>query len=160
MQGKGQNVDGHQQRPQVPALAGLAEAAAILGVSKQRGRELAEHDGTFPLPVAELSGGALDLKSMIAEFGKRRNREPGRPRKHQAQVADELAHIPKDRGDLGQQILRMIYNNIRRHDLSVDALTPRGQTLFRAIKLAKEEDEGFEPPYDQPIFRPEPPDIR
>lgn len=149
-----------RQPPQVPDLAGLAEAAAILGVSKQRVRELAERDDTFPLPVAELSGGAIYLKSMIEEFAKRRNRQPGRPGSQQARVADELAHIPKDRGDLGQQILRMIYNSTRRHDLSVDPLTPRGQTLFRAIKLAREDNMAFEPRYDQSFFQLEPSDRR
>lgn len=158
--GKEVAVGEHPERPPVPDLAGLAEVAAILGVSKQRVRELAERDATFPLPVAELSGGAIYLKSMIEEFNKRWNRQPGRPGKHHRQVSEELAHIPKDKGDLGQQVLRMIYNNTRRHDLSVDPLTPRGQTLFRVIKLAQEGDADFEPRYDRSFFAPEPPDKR
>jgi hypothetical protein len=110
----------------------------ILGVSKQRVRELAERDETFPSPIAELSGGAIYLKAMIEEFKRLRNPRPGRPGRHQAQflVLDELARIARVKGNLGQQVLRMIYHNLRRHDLSVDPLTPRGQTLFRAIEMA------------------------
>ena len=150
----------HRQRSPIPELAGLAEIAATLGVSKQRVRELAERDETFPSPVAELSGGAVYLKTMIEEFSKHWDRRPGRPSKSQAQVQAELAHIPRDRQDPGQQTLRMVYNAIRRHDLSIDSLTPRGQTLFHAIKLAKKQEASFAPRYDQSFFQPEPPDQR
>ena len=150
----------HTQRSQVPELAGLAEVAAILGVSKQRVRELAEGDDTFPLPVAELSGGAIYLKSMVEEFSRHWGRRPGRPGKSQAQVPAELAHIPRDRGDLGQQTLRMVYNAARRHDLSIDPLTPRGQTMFHAIKMVQRQDAHFEPRYDESFFEPELPDKR
>lgn len=150
----------HAQRPQVPELAGLAEVAAILGVSKQRVRELAQRDDTFPPPVAQLSGGAIYLKSMVEEFSSHWDRGPGRPGKSQAQIPAELAHIPKDMEDPGQQVLRMIYNATRRHDVSIDPLTPRGQTLFYAIKLTQKQNPGFEPRYDQSFFQPEPPDKR
>lgn len=150
----------HAQRPVMPELAGLAEVAAILGVSRQRVRELAERDETFPSPVAELSGGAIYLKPMIEEFSKHWDRRPGRPGKSQARVQAELAHIPRDRQDPGQQVLRMVYNAARRHDLSIDPLTPRGQTLFHAIKLAQMQDASFEPRYDRSFFQPESPDER
>src|SRR5215469_12482681 len=104
----------------VPELAGLAEVAAILGVSKQRVRELAERDDTFPLPVAQLASGAIYLKAMVEEFNKRWSRRPGHPGRHHAQVLAELAFIPADRADISQQILRMIYHNLRKHDLAID----------------------------------------
>lgn len=148
------------QRSQVPELAGLAEVAAILGVSKQRVRELAQRDDTFPSPIAQLSGGGIYLKSMVEEFSKYWDREPGRPGKSQAQIPAELAHIPKDREDPGQQVLRMIYNATRRHDVRIDPLTPRGQTLFYAIKLTQKQDASFELRYDQSFFQPEAPDKR
>jgi hypothetical protein len=147
-------------RADVPELAGLAEVAVILGVSKQRVRELAERDETFPSPIAELSGGAIYLKAMIEEFKRLRNPRPGHPGRHQARVLDELARIAKVKGNLGQQVLRMIYHNLRRHDLSVDPLTPRGQTLFRAIEMARQDVSDFQPSYDELFFQPEPPDKR
>jgi predicted DNA-binding transcriptional regulator AlpA len=151
-----------EERPKcltVPELAGLAEVAAILGVSRQRVRELAERDD-FPQPVAQLSGGAVYVKSAIEAFNNHWNRKSGRPGKYQTQVLDELAHIPKINAVLAQQMLRMIYNNTRLHDLSRDALTTPGRTLFHAIKLTEEEFENFEPHYDQSFFQPEPPDRR
>jgi hypothetical protein len=144
----------------VPELVGLAEVAAILGVSKQRVRELAERDDTFPLPAAELIGGAIYVKAMIEEFNKRWRREPGHPGKHQAQVLQELVYIPKAKADLGQQILRMTYHNLRKHDLSVDPLTPCGQSLHRAIELVRQNDESFRPRYDVDFFQLELPDLR
>ncbi|MGH3405878.1 MAG: hypothetical protein ACRDRJ_25785 [Streptosporangiaceae bacterium] len=93
--------------------------------------------------------------------GKRlRDPHPGHPGRRQAQVLDELARIPKVKGDLGQQVLRMIYHNLRRHDLAADPLTPRGQTLFRALELARQDFSDFRPDYDEAFFRPEPPDKR
>jgi hypothetical protein len=153
-------VDESDDQGQIPALAGLAEVAAILGVSRQRVRELSVRDDMFPLPVAELAGGAIYLKAMIEEYSKRWDRRPGHPGKHQAQVLDELKRILKDRTDINQQILRMIYHNLRRHDLAADPLTPRGQTLSRAIELARREVGDFEPQYDRSYFLPQPPDSR
>jgi hypothetical protein len=131
-----------------------------LGVSKQRVRELAERDETFPAPIGELSGGAIYLRKMIEEFNRLRDPRPGHPGRRQAQVLDELARIPKAKGDLGQQVLRMIYHNLRRHDLAADPLTARGQTLFRAIELASQDISDLQPRYDEAFFRPEPPDKR
>jgi hypothetical protein len=150
----GRHMEGHPARP-VPELAGLAEVAAILGVSKQRVRELTERDD-FPKPVAQLSGGAIYIKSAVEAFNSHWNRKSGRPGRYQTQVLAELAHIPKDNADLAQQTLRMIYNNTRLHDLSRDAPTSPGRTLFHAIKLTQQEFQNFEPRYDQSFFRPEP----
>lgn len=148
----------HVERPTVPELAGLAEVAAILGVSKQRVRELTQRED-FPPPVAQLSGGAIYVKSTVEAFNNHWNRKPGRPSMFQAQVSAELAHIPTDKADPGQQALRMIYNNTRLHDLSRDTLAARGQTLFHAIKLTQSFP-NFEPSYDQSFFLLEPPDKR
>ncbi len=149
-----------EMRPPFPELAGLAEVADILGVSKQRVRELVDRDETFPLPVAELSGGAIYVKSMIEEFNVRWKRQSGRPSKLHATVPRELEHIPRDRGDMSQQTLRMVYNAVRRHDLSIDPLTPRGQSLFRAIEQTRGAEEGCTLRYDEAFFELEPPDTR
>jgi hypothetical protein len=152
-------VDEQEASQPLLELAGLAEIASMLGVSKQRVQELAARDGLFPLPVARVSGGTLYKKSMIEAFNTHWMRTPGRPVSHQAQVSDELTHIPKDRQDQSQQSLRMIYNNIRLHDLKVDPSTPAGQSLFLAIKQTPGQP-GFEPRYDTGFFEVEPPDKR
>ncbi len=152
-------MDDQGERLVVPELAGLAEVAAILGVSKQRVRELTERED-FPPPVARLSGGAIYVRSAVEVFNNYWNRKPGRPARYQTQVSDELIYIPKDQADPAQQTLRMIYNNTRLHDLSRDALASSGQTLFHAIELTRNNFASFEPRYDQSFFRLEPPDRR
>jgi hypothetical protein len=143
----------------LPELAGMAEVASILGVSRQRVRELATRDD-FPSPVAQLSGGTVYMKWMIEAFSSYWTRKPGRPGRLQDQVSAELAHMPKDPRDLIQQILRMIYNNTRLHDLKLDASTPRGQSLYHAISMAKQHQPTFKPSYDATFFEIEPPDQR
>lgn len=160
MQGKGDHVDDRSQGPQFPELAGPAEIAAILGVSKQRVRELAAQDDTFPQPVAELIGGAIYVKSMIEEYQRQSTRQPGRPTKEHTQmmtqVMTEMRHIPKTRGDLAQQTFRTIFNITRQHDLKIDPLTPAGQSLHRSIEAARTQYPDSEPQYDAEFFQPEP----
>lgn len=153
-------MDGQEASQPLLELVGLAEIASMLGVSRQRVQEIAARDKLFPLPVAKVSGGGtLYMKSMIDTFNAHWTRTPGRPVSHQAQVSDELTHIPKDRQDPDQQTLRMIYNITRLHDLKVDPSTPPGQSLFLAIRQTSGQS-GFEPRYDAEFFRPEPPDER
>jgi predicted DNA-binding transcriptional regulator AlpA len=64
-----------------PELAGLAEAATILGVSKQRVIELIGSDSQFPRPVAILACGRIYLRSAVEQYGRARNRRGGRPPK-------------------------------------------------------------------------------
>lgn len=140
-------------------LVGLAEVASILDVSKQRVQEIAANDRLFPPPVARVSGGTLYMKTMIETFNNLRTRTPGRPVGHQAQVSDELEHIPRDRQEPGQQTLRMIYNITRLHDLKVDPLASRGQSLFLSIREASLHH-SFAARYDREYFTPETPDRR
>jgi len=152
-------VEGNTAWQPLPELVDMTEIASMLGVSKQRVRELVGRDDYFPPPVARLSGRPVYSKSSIEAFARWWSRTPGRP-VGQAQVSDELAHIPKDTRDLGQQTLRMIYNITRLHDLKVDPSTPRGQSLFRSIERTAVQQAGFEPRYDAEFFEPEPPDDR
>lgn len=62
------------------ALVGLAEIAAILGVSKQRVGELRRRPD-FPRPVAELASGPVWKLSMLKRFVAGWQRKPGRPRR-------------------------------------------------------------------------------
>jgi len=60
-------------------LAGAAEAAAILGVTRQQVHRLAKHPN-FPEPVAELEMGRIWLLADIQQWARRNaDRRPGRP---------------------------------------------------------------------------------
>ena len=66
------------EAPAVPALAGISEVAAILGVSRQRASELAG-GAAFPPPICDLSAGPVWLRSSIVSFNENWERRPGRP---------------------------------------------------------------------------------
>lgn len=146
-------------KPQLPELVDVTEISSMLGVSRQRVRELTARDDYFPPPVAQLSGRPVYSKPSIEAFGKWWSRTPGRP-VGQAQVSEELSHIDKDPQDLDQQTLRMVYNITRLHDLKVDPTTPRGQSLFHAIARMAPQQPGFDPRHDADFFKLEPPDTR
>ncbi|GAA5076613.1 putative DNA-binding transcriptional regulator AlpA [Thermocatellispora tengchongensis] len=61
-------------------LVSAAEAAEILGVSRQRVHQLADRDD-FPRPRYELATGKLWTRADITEFNKRWERKTGRPRR-------------------------------------------------------------------------------
>lgn len=69
-------------RRHIPKLAGVAEIAALAGVSKQRADQLTRNP-KFPAPVDELEMGRVwaeaDVKAFLAA-----PRPAGRPRKHPA----------------------------------------------------------------------------
>ena len=62
----------------LPELVSAPEAAEILEVSPQRVHELAE-GRSFPRPVYDLKVGRLWLRDAVEEYGRSRNRKPGRP---------------------------------------------------------------------------------
>jgi ATP-dependent Clp protease ATP-binding subunit ClpC len=49
-------------------LLGVAEIAAMLGVSRQRVHQLIEESGDFPVPEAELAGGRIWARSAVAAW--------------------------------------------------------------------------------------------
>lgn len=65
-----------------PALAGVAEAAEILGVVRQRVPQLLAKHADFPPPVAELKSGPVWDREQVEAFGRTWERRPGRPRKN------------------------------------------------------------------------------
>lgn len=67
------------ERPTMPEIVSVPEAADILGVSQQRVRELAATQARFPKPVYELRTGKLWLRTAIEAYAERRPRKPGRP---------------------------------------------------------------------------------
>lgn len=69
-------------KPFVPPLAGVAEVATMLGVSKQRVSTLASEHKDFPRPVAQLAAGPVWPVDWIERFNERwTRRRTGRPAK-------------------------------------------------------------------------------
>jgi hypothetical protein len=66
------------EAPTMPELMSAAEIANELGVSRQRVHKL-RHMATFPLPLAELRGGAVWDAVAVRKFAKNWIRKPGRP---------------------------------------------------------------------------------
>jgi len=75
-------------------LAGVAEVAELLGVSRERVRQLrAEPD--FPEPVAELQATPLWRRSEVARWDSGRRRRPGRrPEKLDDAALAEITSAP------------------------------------------------------------------
>lgn len=68
-------------RPEQEKLAGIAEVAEILGVSKQRAGEVARTHPDFPLPIATLAAGPVYTHASVEAFEQRWERKrTGRPR--------------------------------------------------------------------------------
>lgn len=73
-----------QAAPQPRDLVGAAEAALVLGVSRQRVGQLAERSD-FPVPIARLSAGPVWTRASIEAFDKSWSRKiTGRPRRSAA----------------------------------------------------------------------------
>jgi hypothetical protein len=66
-------------RPDFPPLASAADAAEILGVSRQRVHQLAASNTRFPTPVARVATGPLWAVPAIEHFNRIWERKPGRP---------------------------------------------------------------------------------
>jgi hypothetical protein len=64
--------------PTMPELMSAAEIADELGVSRQRVHKL-RSTAAFPLPLAELRGGAVWDAAAVRKFAENWNRKPGRP---------------------------------------------------------------------------------
>lgn len=65
-------------RPPMPELVGATEAAALLGVSRQRFHEI-RRTLDFPDPLAEVAATPLWTRAGIEEFLRGWARKPGRP---------------------------------------------------------------------------------
>jgi len=73
--------EAEQAAPQPRNLVGAAEAALLLGVSRQRVGQLAERPD-FPAPIARLSAGPVWTRASIEAFDQSWSRKiTGRPRK-------------------------------------------------------------------------------
>ncbi len=68
----------------------------------------------------------------------------------QSSVRTDLQHIP--RGGVTQNMLRDIYTQRRRDDLSRSPSTPSRTTLMQAIATVQQAVPGFHPLYDASYF--------
>ncbi|WP_143020327.1 hypothetical protein [Sinosporangium album] len=73
--------DGGTASELAPSLVGYIEISTLLGVSRQRARELAEKHGLFPAPVARLATGPVFTLESVQEFLSKWERKGGRPPK-------------------------------------------------------------------------------
>jgi hypothetical protein len=77
----GEEADRQLEQSPFPALIGAAEAADILGVTRQRIHQLHHDHPLFPPPVVELRMGPLWTLDSVRGFAARWERRPGRPRR-------------------------------------------------------------------------------
>lgn len=70
-------LDRRNATPSIPDLVTATEAAALLGVTRQRITELASQSG-FP-PAVGGAGRRLWVKAQVEAFNRRWDRKPGRP---------------------------------------------------------------------------------
>ena len=81
-----------------PDVVGVSEAAALLGVSRQRLDQLTARDD-FPEPMVRLAAGPIWLRWSIEAFLRRWPRKPGRPARtsrERARAVEEPAKAPKE----------------------------------------------------------------
>jgi predicted DNA-binding transcriptional regulator AlpA len=65
------------EEPSLPELLGATEAAALLGVSRQRLHQL-RADGRFPSPLLELASGPIWMRAAVEAFLESWDRRSGR----------------------------------------------------------------------------------
>jgi len=73
-------LDAELARPRYPEMVGVAEVAAMLGVSRQRVSVLLRNHRRFPPPIAEIAAGPVWTKDSVARFVESWDRRPGRKR--------------------------------------------------------------------------------
>ena len=71
-------------------VVSLGEVAVLLGVSRQRARQIVDSYGDFPAPVVRLAGrDGWDEEAVVAWIAEHPDRKPGRPRKSQRKENNE-----------------------------------------------------------------------
>ena len=69
-----------------------------------------------------------------------------------AQVDKELQHIPRGIKGSAQNMLRLYYSDLRRHDLAETSKT-RNETFKQAVDNVKKDNPDFVPKYDHDYFQ-------
>ncbi|MGH3913598.1 MAG: hypothetical protein ACRDTC_09325 [Pseudonocardiaceae bacterium] len=88
-------------RPDFPPLASAADAAEILGVSRQRVHQLAASHTRFPAPVARVATGPLWTVPAIEHFARVRGQRPGR--RHDSATVRPLRPMARNLGSVDSE---------------------------------------------------------
>jgi len=72
------DLDGELARSELPAMVGVAEIAASLGVTRQRASSIARKPN-FPTPFSRLAAGPIWSGATVARYTRMWKRLPGRP---------------------------------------------------------------------------------
>ena len=67
-------------------------------------------------------------------------------------VSAELERIPRSARGSSQNMLRMLYNVLRRHSLAIGIPQTKEEVLREAVNAVREEDPDFTPEYDKDFF--------
>lgn len=67
-------------------------------------------------------------------------------------VEEELEHIPREYGNLPQNMLRAVYNSTRKYGLKLGE--KKEKALTRSIEALKKDYPAWQPSYDRDYFRP------
>jgi hypothetical protein len=67
-------------------------------------------------------------------------------------VANELKHIPRIKGNLEQNLFRLGYNAMRRHDLAENPATDPSVSFRRVLEQVRKTNPGFLPVYGRDLF--------
>lgn len=76
-----EELEAELARPNFPDIVGSAEAAAELGVSRQRLAQLIADKPEFPAPIVRFAATPVWMRAAIQRFAEDWDRTPGRPRK-------------------------------------------------------------------------------
>jgi hypothetical protein len=70
----------------------------------------------------------------------------------QQKVANELKHIPHIKGNLQQNLFRLVYNAMRRHDLAQNPATSPSLSFSKVLEEVRKTNPSFLPIYDRDFF--------
>ncbi|MGH3906561.1 MAG: hypothetical protein ACRDTE_20625 [Pseudonocardiaceae bacterium] len=96
-----EQYEAEASRPDFPPLASAADAAEILGVSRQRVHQLAASNTRFPAPIVRVGSGPLWTVPAIEHFDRIWDRKPGRPQRKQDDSGseNEPRQVPSQKTD-------------------------------------------------------------
>jgi hypothetical protein len=157
--------NGSATRKMLEQLFGVSAATVERDISLLRRFDLirfegAPRKGRYVLTdrgKSELQRTDLPIKSDdLANLTSKEQAEVSRPRTRdeiEGIVSSELEHIPRGLRGSSQNMLRMLYNMLRRHSLTISIIPPTKEEVLReAVNAVREEDPDFTPEYDKDFF--------
>ncbi len=158
--------NGSATRKMLEQLFGVSSATVERDISLLRGFDLirfegAPRKGRYVLTErgkSELQRTELPITSEeLAKLAAKKQTEVSRPRSRDETekiVGPELEHIPRGARGSSQNMLRMLYNMLRRHSLALPRIPQTKEEVLRvAVTAVREEDQDFTPQYDNDYFK-------